>query len=241
MQVGSSPTLASNSADRLANVPIIPHSCMQVQDQKDNRMCPDKNDMRMVKSKERIRDVGEVFTPSDVVEAMLDLFPEDAWGKDKNWLEPTCGNGQFVVAILKRKFGKKYAKKYSSLTFDEVLNTTFGMDIMPDNILECKHRIYTEVFPLSFKKGWIAQCKDGKRPIKRLVKAICIVENNFVFTADTLKEDLNSKFVKFEDLPNDVQRNRRAEVEAAFIVDEDGTITIDPNSKLHKELQVFAS
>ena len=200
----------------------------------------------MVKSKKRIRDVGEVFTPDVVVEAMLDLFPDDAWGADKNWLEPTCGNGQFVVAILNRKLGKTDKSKNGFVTprfpiFDDILNTTFGMDIMPDNILECKHRIYREVFPKSFKCGRLDNRKEGKRPIKSLIGAICIVENNFVVTADTLEEDLNSKFVKFEDLPDDVQRDRRAEIEAAFIVDEHGTITIDPNSRLYKELAVFAS
>ena len=60
-------------------------------------MCSLKTASAMVKSKERIRDVGEVFTPTVVVEKMLNLFPDDAWGKDKNWLEPTCGNGQFVA------------------------------------------------------------------------------------------------------------------------------------------------
>jgi hypothetical protein len=74
---------------------------------------------KLTRSKERVRDLGEVFTPDFLVEKMLDLFPEDAWGEDKNWLEPTCGNGQFILGILRRKLSKGpfqcIGQKYSML------------------------------------------------------------------------------------------------------------------------------
>jgi hypothetical protein len=139
---------------------------------------------KLVKSKERVRDVGEVFTPDFLVEKMLDQYPEDAWAKHKTWLEPTCGNGQFILGVLRRKLSHGHK-------ILEALDTTFGMDIMPDNILECKQRIYQE-FVLPRYKG---------KNKKHLWKAVCIVENNIVLTEDSLLDDWNNMFCHFNSLP----------------------------------------
>ncbi len=60
---------------------------------------------RLVKSTERVRDLGEVFTPAGTVQAMLDLLPTDMWEPHPSptFLEPACGDGNFLVAILARK------------------------------------------------------------------------------------------------------------------------------------------
>jgi len=185
-------------------------------------MCARKiaDESAMVKSKERIRDVGEVFTPTVVVEKMLNLFPDDAWGKDKNWLEPTCGNGQFVVAILKRKIAKGFNLYYA-------LATTYGLDIMEDNVRECRQRIYREVV-MPYIKGHKAQ----------RLNAICWVRNNFVRTEDTLKEDLNNKFVPFNKLPRAEYDAKRSEIQAVLDMIDNGE-KLDMNNELQRELSVF--
>jgi hypothetical protein len=60
---------------------------------------------RLVKSVERVRDLGEVFTPADTVAVMLDLLPDELWQvhPSRTFLEPACGDGNFLIAILDRK------------------------------------------------------------------------------------------------------------------------------------------
>ena len=57
----------------------------------------------MIKSKQRVKDYGEVYTPDNIVRDMLDLLPHDTRTIDSTYLEPSCGNGQFLAEILRRK------------------------------------------------------------------------------------------------------------------------------------------
>jgi hypothetical protein len=99
--------------------------------------------MNLVKSKQRIADHGEVFTPLWMVEAMLDLVKGETERIDSRFLEPACGSGNFLVQILKRKlvavelkFGKSgFEKQHYSLL---ALMCTYGIEILPDNIAECR-------------------------------------------------------------------------------------------------------
>ena len=95
----------------------------------------DMEQMKLTKSKERVSEFGEVFTPEHIVLDMIKLIPDNNWC-DKSFivLEPTCGNGNFVVEVIQKKID-------SGLTLYDALNTTFGMDIMHDNIQECIDRI----------------------------------------------------------------------------------------------------
>ena len=68
---------------------------------------------RLVKSSERVRDLGEVFTPSQTIEAMLDLLPASVWKPEVTFLEPACGDGNFLVAILHRKL-ERIADDYAN-------------------------------------------------------------------------------------------------------------------------------
>lgn len=97
-----------------------------------------KNKMR---NKERVRKYGEVFTPEWVVKKMCDTLEEEA-GKDiwiGNGLEPACGNGNFLVEIAKRKLK-------CGLTPEKAARTTFGIDILPDNVEESIERLL-EILP----------------------------------------------------------------------------------------------
>ena len=59
--------------------------------------------MNTIKSKQRVADHGEVFTPAWLVEAMLDLVKDETERIDARFLEPACGSGNFLVRILQRK------------------------------------------------------------------------------------------------------------------------------------------
>lgn len=88
-----------------------------------------------IKSKDRVKNQGEVFTNSREVNAMLDLLSPITI--EMTFLEPSCGNGNFVVEILKRKFD--LCKKKSD--YIAALESVVAIDIMADNIEECKKRV----------------------------------------------------------------------------------------------------
>jgi hypothetical protein len=99
--------------------------------------------MSLVKSKQRIADHGEVFTPAWMVEAMLDLVKGETERIDARFLEPACGNGNFLVRILQRKlaavevkFGKSdFDKQHYALL---ALMCAYGIELLADNIAECR-------------------------------------------------------------------------------------------------------
>jgi len=98
--------------------------------------------MDLIKSKQRIADHGEVFTPAWMVEAMLDLVKEESERIDSRFLEPACGSGNFLVRVLKRKlaavelkFGKSDFEKRQYALLG--LMCTYGIELLPDNITEC--------------------------------------------------------------------------------------------------------
>ena len=58
---------------------------------------------KLIKSKERVQERGEVFTPPKLVNEMLDRLPQDSWRPDKNFLDPSCGNANMLVEVVRRK------------------------------------------------------------------------------------------------------------------------------------------
>lgn len=103
------------------------------------------NSRSLIKSKKRVTDHGEVFTPNWLVEAMLDLTKESE-RIEARFLEPSCGNGNFLIQVLRRKLAnvemksKKSPseKKYFSLI---ALMSIYGIEILRDNIVECRERL----------------------------------------------------------------------------------------------------
>jgi len=99
--------------------------------------------MSLIKSRQRIADHGEVFTPAWMVEAMLDLVKGETERIDARFLEPACGSGNFLVRILQRKLAAvelKYAKSDFEKRHYALLGLmcTYGIELLPDNIAECR-------------------------------------------------------------------------------------------------------
>lgn len=102
---------------------------------------------RQVKSKERVRDHGEVFTSEREVNAMLDLVKEETENIESTFLEPACGDGNFLSEILKRKLGivfNRYKKQLDSYEMYSIIAVTsiYGVDILQDNVESCIERLY---------------------------------------------------------------------------------------------------
>jgi hypothetical protein len=99
--------------------------------------------MSLIKSKKRVADHGEVFTPPWMVEAMLNLVRDETERIDSRFLEPACGSGNFLVGVLSRKlaavevkFGQsEFEKRHFALL---ALMCTYGIELLADNIVECR-------------------------------------------------------------------------------------------------------
>ena len=106
--------------------------------------------MKLVKSKQRVADHGEVFTPEWMVEAMLDLVKGETERIDSRFLESACGDGNFLVKILQRKLAA-VELKYGKSDFERrhfallALMCIYGIELLPDNIAECRANLL-EIF-----------------------------------------------------------------------------------------------
>lgn len=106
--------------------------------------------MNLIKSKKRVADHGEVFTPAWLVDAMLDLVKEESERIDSRFLEPACGSGNFIIRVLQRKlaaveckFGKSdFEKQHYALL---ALMCIYGIELLADNITECRENML-EIF-----------------------------------------------------------------------------------------------
>lgn len=102
--------------------------------------------MSDVKSKQRVADHGEVFTPAWMVEAMLDLVKEETERIDSRFLEPACGSGNFLVQIVQRKLAAvelKYGKSDFARSHYDLLGLmcVYGIELLADNIAECRENV----------------------------------------------------------------------------------------------------
>lgn len=97
----------------------------------------------LIKSKQRVTDHGEVFTPAWMVEAMLDLVRGETERIDSRFLEPACGSGNFLTHVLRRKLAAVHLK-YGQSDFENRhyallgLMCIYGIELLPDNIAECR-------------------------------------------------------------------------------------------------------
>ena len=124
-----------------------------------------------VKTKKRVADHGEVFTNDREVNAMLDLVKNETERIDSRFLEPACGNGNFLAEVLKRKLyvvNNRYGK--SQLDWERnsliAISSIYGVDILEDNTVECQERlfaisskIYLDRFGVSAKMEFLKSIK----------------------------------------------------------------------------------
>jgi len=129
-----------------------------------------------IKSKTRVRDQGEVFTAEREVTAMLDLVKQETERIESRFLEPACGNGNFLAPILERKLALVASRyKKSQLEYERnvliAIGSIYGVDIMEDNVEECRERLYKifedAYFALYKKKVNTSICMSAKAILKR--------------------------------------------------------------------------
>jgi len=130
---------------------------------------------KLIKSAKRVKDLGEVFTPSELVNSMLSKLPKELWKDEaKTFIDPACGNGNFLVEVVKRKI-KAGSSKW------QALSTTFGVDIMEDNVLECRERLLETV-------------KAKQKRFRKLVEVTIVCGNTMKQDVDTLFREYQEKY-----------------------------------------------
>ena len=123
--------------------------------------------IKQVKSKQRVAEHGEVFTSEREVKAMCDLVSHECDRIDSRFLEPACGNGNFLAEILTRKLAT-VKRLYKSKPYDYerysvlAVSSIYGVDIMQDNTEECHKRLYC-IWEKAYKTVCKKQCNDDTR------------------------------------------------------------------------------
>ena len=137
---------------------------------------------QQVKSKQRVAEHGEVFTAEREVKAMCDLVKHETERIDSRFLEPACGDGNFLSEILSRKLAI-VKKKYRRLPLDYeknailALSSIYGVDIMLDNAIACRERLFA-IWDKEYKTVCKKECRDDTREAAKFILSRNIVCGN---------------------------------------------------------------
>lgn len=137
---------------------------------------------KQVKSRQRVADHGEVFTAEREVEAMCDLVRQETERIDSRFLEPACGDGNFLSVILRRKLAV-VRKKYRRSPYDWernsllALGSLYGVDLMSDNVTACQKRLF-RMWDREYGAVCKAECSDETRSSAQFILRLNIVCGN---------------------------------------------------------------
>ena len=195
-----------------------------------------KNKELQIKDKSRVSNFGEVLTSKREVLDMLNLVNTETSRLDSRFLEPACGDGNFLTEVLNFKLDileKNYSKnQYEFEKFSiQIFTSIYGIDILEDNIISARERLFNQYFDLYSKKFK----SDINQKLLNCIKYI--LEVNLVHAdALTLKTTKNDKFIIFSEwsLVND--KIKRRDFEFKNLIDyapfEKGTLFSDLGDKV---------
>lgn len=132
-----------------------------------------------VVSKGRVGQHGEVYTAAREVNAMLDLVAQETERIDSRFLEPACGNGNFLAEVLRRKLAAVEARyQASQIEYERyailALTSVYGIDILEDNVQDCRARLM-DILLNAYEGLFLATAKDEVR-----IAATYILSRNIV-------------------------------------------------------------
>jgi len=145
------------------------------------------NNNKQVKSKQRVTDHGEVFTNKREVNAMLDLVKQETERIESRFLEPACGNGNFLAEVFRRKLdvvNRNYKKSQFEWERYAVIavSSIYGVDILEDNAQECRERMF-EIFDNEYTSLFDDKCKEEcRRSVRFLLKRNILWGDALTFT-----------------------------------------------------------
>ncbi len=114
---------------------------------------------KQIKSKERVANYGEVNTSEKEINSMLDLVKQETERYDSRFLEPACGDGNFLIKVLDRKLKILQSEfKKNQFEFEKnlivIIGSIYGIDLLNDNVTNARERLFTrssEVYKKYFK------------------------------------------------------------------------------------------
>lgn len=145
---------------------------------------------KLVRSRQRVSDHGEVFTPIWLVNDMLDLVKSETERIDSRFLEPACGSGNFLVPVLERKLAVVQAR-YGSSEFERrhyalfALMCVCGIELLADNAAECRGRLLAAFTAFITPKADAAWRTAAER-----VLALNIVQGDALTLTDSIGEHI---------------------------------------------------
>lgn len=137
---------------------------------------------KQIKSRKRVVDHGEVFTNEREVKAMCNLVNDETQRIDSRFLEPACGDGNFLAEILDRKLAvvkKKYRRSVMDFEKNSLLavSSLYGVDIMMDNVIACRERLF-KIWDKQYKAVCKKECSEDMRDSIRFILSKNIVCGN---------------------------------------------------------------
>lgn len=159
--------------------------------------------MPLVRSRERVRSQAEVYTRNEEINAMLDLMEDVSYNIDSRFLEPACGNGNFLVRILERKlsricsdvdlsFSQRKKKKLSQKDFEfsviRAVSSIYGVDILPSNVEEAHERMRVAI------RDRYSDQLNTKAPTEGFWASV-----NYILARNVIRGDMlnGTEFIKF--------------------------------------------
>lgn len=202
---------------------------------------------KQIKSKDRVNSFGEVFTKDREVNAMLDLVKDHSFNINSTFLEPACGNGNFLVEILNRKLQTVF-NSYTKLEDVELhilqsVSSIYGIDIQKDNCEEARKRMY-QLIVNEYRTTYSKNLDKEVLYSIQYVLSLNIIQGNGLtgLLADTEKSILFSEWV-FSDkeiIRKDYSMREMIEIGANKNVDEIGLLSqIGNQSTVNKPIKTF--
>ena len=150
------------------------------------------NVTKQIKSKKRVTEFGEVNTSFQTIEHIIDLVGNEAMRYDSKFLDPACGDGNFLVALFDRKLASLEGKLHKNATLCEeklmiALGSIYGIDKLKDNIVEARIRILKQ-FSNAYAKLFDSEVKKNT-----LCSAEYIVSKNIIYGDVLTLEDYESR------------------------------------------------
>lgn len=150
---------------------------------------------KQVKSKKRVAEHGEVFTAEREINAMLDLVKYESFRIESRFLEPACGNGNFLAEILSRKLTAVTDRyKNSQIEWERyaiiAIANIYGVEILEDNAQECRERLF-QIFDETYTKLYKNNCKEEcRRSVQFLLHRNILWGDALDFTNPQTKEPI---------------------------------------------------
>lgn len=153
-----------------------------------------------IKSRDRVKNLAEVYTNAREVNAMLDLVLKEKSPEEiisYRFLEPACGNGNFLIEILRRKLNEvklKYGSKHLSVYqfyMARAVSTIYAVDICAQNVEESIERLFSEI------KSEFSLNKGSEYPTEGFMSLIHYVLRSNIIIGDTIKNANEITFIEF--------------------------------------------